>query len=63
MTAQMIQRDELDDLMEDLEVTLSFPDPDDDDESNDLIFEDEDDFDLDDLDSLDSLEDFDDDDF
>lgn len=59
----MIQRDELDDLMEEMEVDLSFPDPEDEDESNDLIFEDEDGFDLDDLDNLDDFDDFDDDDF
>lgn len=59
----MIQRDELDDLMEDMEAIASFPDPEDEDESNDLIFEDEDEFDLDDLDDLDNFDDFEDDDF
>ncbi len=59
----MIQRDELEDLMEDMEVNLRFPEPEDDEEGDDLIFEEEDDFDLDDLDALDDFDDFDDDDF
>lgn len=59
----MIQHDELEDLMEDMEVNLRFPEPEDEDESDDLIFEEEDDFDLDDLDELDNFDDFDDDDF
>lgn len=53
----MIQRDELEDLMEEMEVNFSFPDPEDEDESNDLIFVDEDGFDLDELDDFDGFDD------
>lgn len=59
----MIQREELDGLMDELAVSSLFQGPEDEDETNDLIFEDEDDFDLDDLDDLDDFGDFDDDDF
>lgn len=62
MKTEMIQSDDLENLLDVMDIaTLSGPD--DDDEGNDLIFEDEDDFDLDDLDSLDDFDDFDDDDF
>lgn len=56
----MIQHGELEDLMEDMEVNLRFPEPEEEDDGDDLIFEDEDDFDLDDMDDLDDLDDFDD---
>jgi len=64
MKTRMIQSDELGSLLDEMEVDMLLPGPDDDDDGNDLIFEDDDDFDLDDLDDLDDFDDFDaDDDF
>lgn len=62
MKTQMIQHGEMDELM-DMEVNSRFPEPEEDDDNDDLIFEEEDDFDLDDLGDLDNFDDFDDDDF
>jgi len=60
METQMIQSEELENLLGGMDMALAGPE--DEDEGNDLIFDDDDDFDLDGLDDLDDFDDFDDDD-
>lgn len=62
MKTEMIQSDDLENLLDVTDIT-TLSGPNDDDEGNDLIFEGDDDFELDDLDSLGDFDDFDDDDF
>lgn len=62
MRTQMFQNEDFDNLLDEVE-DLKNMGPDDDDEINDVVFDEDDNFELDSLGGFDDFDDFDDDDF
>lgn len=62
MRTQMTQSEDYEYLLEEVEDVTNLG-PDDEDEANDLVFDDDDDFEIDSLDGFNDFDDFDDDDF